>query len=91
MKKEKNAKKTIIPVGDRVTLKVPVVTKKDAEGNEFTDVSREAKVLDSNNDTIKKGMTVYYNPRGCINVDIASTNKYVILIVEACDIYGIVK
>ena len=83
--------KKVLPLGDRVTLKVELITKKNEEGQEFTDISKEAKVLDSNNPDIPKGATVYYNPRGCINVEVLSTKKYITLIVEAIDVYGICK
>jgi co-chaperonin GroES (HSP10) len=76
------------PIGDRVILKVNIETKKDKEGNEYTDISREAKVLESNNDDIEKGAIVYYNPRGCINVEAKQTKKDMVLIVDACDIYA---
>ena len=54
--------KTLKPVGDRVLLKIKLVEKKNADGKKFTDLDREAKVLESNNKEIKKGATVYYNP-----------------------------
>ena len=81
----------MLPAGDRVVLRVAIITKKDDQGNETQDISREAKVVESNSADIKKGMVVYYNPRGCINVEAMSTKKYVFLIADACDIYGIVK
>lgn len=85
--------KTLKPLGDRAILKVAITTKKSKEGAEYTDLSREAKVLEVGTGEyskgIKKGATVYYNPRGCINVDAEQTKKYVVLIVDACDVYGI--
>lgn len=82
---------TILPAGDRVVLRVEIITKKDEQGNETQDISREAKVVESNSADLKKGTLVYYNPRGCINVEAMSTKKHVFLIADACDIYGIVK
>lgn len=71
-------------------MKVDLITKKNEQGTEFTDLSREAKVLESNNEFIKKGSMVYYNPRGCVSVEALSTKKNITLIVEACDIYAVV-
>jgi co-chaperonin GroES (HSP10) len=78
------------PFGDRVIIKVPLTVKKTKEGVEYSDLSREAKVIESNHKDIKKGAVVYYNPRGCINVDAEQTKKFVVLIVDVCDIYAIV-
>lgn len=75
------------PAGDRCLIKVDIITKKTAEG-ETQDISREAKIVESNNPNFKKGMTVYYNPRGCINVETLATKKNILLIIDADDIYG---
>ena len=81
--------KTLKPLGDRVLLKIKLVEKKNAEGVKFTDLDREAKVIESNNKDIKKGSTVYYNPRGCIQIETMSTKTYVVLIIDASDVYGL--
>jgi co-chaperonin GroES (HSP10) len=80
--------KTLKPVGDRVLLKIKLVEKKNAEGQKFTDLDREAKVLESNNRDIKKGATVYYNPRGCIQIETMKGKGFVVLIIDAQDVYG---
>jgi hypothetical protein len=77
------------PIGNRAILKVAIETKKDKEGNEYTDISREAKVIESNDPNIKKGAIVYYNPRGCINVETKQTKKDMVLIVDCEDIYAV--
>lgn len=79
--------KKLKPAGDRCIIKVEIITKKTPEG-ETQDISREAKIVESNSKEFKKGMTVYYNPRGCINVEAFSTKKHVLLIIDSCDIYG---
>lgn len=83
--------KTLKPLGDRVLLKVNLETKKSKEGTEYTDLSREAKVIETNSPLIKKGSVVYYNPRGCIQIETQSTKKYVVLIIDSCDVYGILS
>lgn len=81
--------KTLKPVGDRVLLKIKLVEKKNAEGQKFTDLDREAKVLESNNKDIKKGATVYYNPRGCIQIETMKGKGFVVLIIDSSDVYGL--
>ena len=80
----------ITPLGCRTVLKVEKITKKDKEGNEYTDLSRQALVLATDDSLlgIKKGDIVYYNPRGCINIEAKETKKDMVLIVDNCDLYG---
>lgn len=72
-------------------LKVELIRKKLKDGNESVDISREARVEESNNKDIKKGSAVYYNPRGCIQVETMATKKYIFLLVDAIDVYGIIR
>lgn len=81
--------KTLKPIGDRVILKIKLVEKRNDKGEKFTDLDREAKVLESNNKDIKKGSTVYYNPRGCIQIETMKAKNSVVLIIDACDVYGL--
>lgn len=81
--------KAIKPIGDRVLLKIKLVEKRNENGEKFTDLDREAKVLESNNKDIKKGSTVYYNPRGCIQIETMKTKNSVVLIIDASDVYGL--
>lgn len=81
--------KTLKPIGDRVLLKIKLVEKRNENGEKFTDLDREAKVLESNNKDIKKGATVYYNPRGCIQIETMKTKNAVVLIIDASDVYGL--
>lgn len=83
--------KKLLPIGDRVVLKVELIRKKQKDGTETVDISREAKVEESSNTEIKKGSTVYYNPRGCIQVETMNTKKHIFLIVDAIDVYGIIR
>jgi len=76
------------PLGERTILKVEKVEKKDKEGNKYTDISRQAEVLQTNSKDVKKGDIVYYNPRGCINVEAKDTKKNMVLIVDNCDLYA---
>lgn len=82
--------KKLYPLGDRIILKVELIRKKQKDGTETIDISREAKVEEGNKD-IKKGSTVYYNPRGCIQVETMNTKKHIYLIVDTIDVYGIFK
>lgn len=81
--------KTLKPIGDRVLLKIKLVEKRNENGEKFTDLDREGKVIESNNKDIKKGSTVYYNPRGCIQIETMKTKSYVVLIIDASDVYGL--
>ena len=88
MKKEKK----LLPLGERAIIKVELKTIKPKDQPEYTDLSREAKVLEVGegefSNSIKKGSTVYYNPRGCINIDVEKTKTHVVLVVDSCDIYA---
>jgi co-chaperonin GroES (HSP10) len=79
----------LLPVGDRCLIRVELITKKTTEG-ESTDISREATIVESSSPDFKKGTKIYYNPRGCINIETLSTKKYILLIIDACDIYGVI-
>ena len=81
--------KTLKPLGDRVLLKIKLVERKNEQGEKITDLDREAKVLLSNDEKIPKGSTVYYNPRGCIQIETMKSKGYVVLIIDSCDVYGI--
>ncbi len=70
-------------------LKIKLVEKRNAQGEKFTDLDREGKVIESNNKDIKKGSTVYYNPRGCIQIETMKGKGYVVLIIDAADVYGL--
>jgi len=80
-------KKVLVPLGDRVLLKVKKITKKDAEGNKITDIEREGKVIKSNNKQLAKGDTVYYNPYGGVNIECFESNNSMLLCVDFDDIY----
>lgn len=73
------------PVGNRVLLKVPIFV--DEDGVE--QYAQEAKVVESNMEGIKKGNTVFFNQFGAVSVDSLKTKKYIFLIVDAEDIYGV--
>lgn len=87
--------KTLKPLGDRALIKVELIRKKDQAGVEYTDMSREAKVLEVGtgeySENLKKGATVYYNPRGCIAVEAMQTKKHVFLFIDSCDVYGLLS
>lgn len=83
--------KTLKPLGDRVLLRIKLVEERNAQGEKYLDLSREAKVLESNNPLIKKGDVVYYNPRGCIQIEAMKTKKDVVLLIDAHDVYGLLK
>ena len=74
-------------LGNRVLLKVEKLYTKDDEGNEKMDISREAKVVNSNVEEIQKGDTVYYLPYGGVEVDKMSTKKFMFLCVDADDVF----
>jgi hypothetical protein len=71
----------------RTILKVQKLFKKTKDGD-LVDLSREAKVVASTHpDIFKKGMVVYYNPRGCVNIETLETKKEIIMTVDNIDIY----
>lgn len=74
-------------LGNRVLLKVEKIYTKDEEGNEKMDISREGKVVQSGNEEIKKGDTVYYLPFGGVQIDSLSTKKHMVLCVDADDVF----
>ena len=77
----------IKPVGDRAILKVKLYIDKDG----VEQVNQDAKVLESNVEGIKKGDTVFFNQYGAISVNDQRTKGSAILIVDAEDIYGLLK
>lgn len=98
----KNSKKiAIVPLADRVLLKIKLVENRDEKGQKFMDLSREASVLSMGRvgefvdqmreDGVKVGSNVYYNPRGCINIETMKTKTHVFILVDACDVYGLLK
>jgi co-chaperonin GroES (HSP10) len=87
---EPNARITIMkPIYEevgRTILKVQKLFKKTKDG-EIVDISREAKVIETTHPELKKGDMVYYNPRGCINLEILETKKEIVMCVDNVDIY----
>lgn len=77
----------IKPVGQRVVLKCDLFTNEKGE----EDVKQEANVVESNCDGIKKGDIVFFNQYGAVSVNSTKTKKNITLIVDAEDIYGIIK
>lgn len=77
----------------RTIIKVDFVTKKDAQGNEVVDLARNAKVLNVTGETKawKKGDTVYYNPRGCVALEVFATKTYTMLVIDNCDVYAVLQ
>lgn len=77
------------PTKNRVILKVEKLIKKNPDGQEVTDISREGKVVESADPEFKKGMVVYYNPYGGIEMEYLTTKKHIVLIIDSDDIYAI--
>lgn len=75
------------PIGQRLIIKVKKNIKKEGE-LEVIDLSQEAKVVESNIPEVKKGDVVYYNPRGCINIQNLETKKEITLIIDSDDVYA---
>ena len=78
------------PLGDRTLLKVQKIYKKQKDGTETMDISREAKVIETNHPELKKGDVVYYNPRGCVNIEVEDTKKSMTLVVDNDDLYCLI-
>ena len=73
-------------LGNRVLLQVNIVKKKQADGTEKEDISREGVVLQSSGE-LKKGDKVYYNPYGCVEIESKRTKKNLTLCVDLEDVY----
>lgn len=85
------------PHGNRVLVKmnkrylkersgVPML---DEDGNKVFDQEQEAKVVKSNIDGIKKGMTIYPVIRGGVPIYKKETKKYTIVVIDEEDIYAV--
>lgn len=74
-------------LGDRTILKVQKIYTKQKDGIETMDISREGAVLTTNHPELKKGDKVYYNPRGCVNIEVEDTKKFMTLVVDNDDLY----
>lgn len=70
----------------RTILKVQKLIKKTKDGD-MVDISREATVIETTHPELKKNDKVYYNPRGCINLETKETKKEIFLCVDNVDIY----
>lgn len=77
----------IKPVGTRVVLKVKLKVNKEG----IEEVEQEAKVLESGIDDVKKGDTVFFNQFGAVSVNSLKTKKDIVLIIDAEDVYGLLK
>lgn len=75
------------PLGERTIIKVKKLIKKDVNGQEYEDISREGKVIETTHPELKKGSIVYYNPRGCINIEVEADKKSLTLAVDNDDLY----
>lgn len=77
----------------RTIIKVDFVHEKDAQGNERVDLARNAKVMEVTKETKawKKGDTVYYNPRGCVALEVFATKTYTMLVIDNCDVYAVLQ
>jgi hypothetical protein len=64
---------------------VDKLIKKNEQGQEYEDISREGVVLETTHPELKKNDVVYYNPRGCVSID--SNKKRLILAVDNDDVY----
>lgn len=73
-------------LGNRVLLQVAIVKRKQEDGKEVDDISREGTVLQSSGD-LKKGDTVYYNPYGAVEIETKRTKKSLVLCVDLEDVY----
>jgi hypothetical protein len=84
------------PNGNRAILQLTkdyIMDKKkpvlDEDGQPRYVIGQAAKVLSSNIDGIKKGMTVYPIIRGGVPIYHLETKKYQVVIIDNEDIYGI--
>jgi len=88
-------------LGNRVLLQVSIIKRKieqpDGTTKEMEDISREGSVfMDTNSLTsgngqeysLKKGDKVYYNPYGCVEIEVKSSKKAKVLCVDAEDVYA---
>lgn len=73
-------------LGKRALLQVNIVKRKQADGTEKEDISREGVVLQANGE-LKKGDRVYYNPYGCVEIETKRTKKALVLCVDLEDVY----
>lgn len=78
------------PLGERTIIKVQKIYTKQKDGIETMDISREAVVLFTNHPELKKGDKVYYNPRGCVNIEMKDTKKEMVLVVDNDDLYCLI-
>jgi hypothetical protein len=85
------------PLGNRAIIRVTKHFIFDAEkkpvladdGNQIYEPEQEAKVIVSNIEGIKKGMTVIPILRGGVPIRLTDTKKTYDVIIDADDIYGI--
>jgi hypothetical protein len=77
-------------LGERTIIKVQKIYTKQKDGVETMDVSREGKVLETSHPELKKGDIVYYNPRGCVNIEAKDTKKEMVLVVDNDDLYCLI-
>jgi hypothetical protein len=77
-------------LGERTIIKVQKIYAKTKDGTETMDVSREGVVLSTNHPELKKGDKVYYNPRGCVNIEVKDTKKEMVLVVDNDDLYCLI-
>jgi len=62
----------------------------DENGREMYDFKREALVMQSNMEGVKKGDVVYFNPYGAVKIDSQETKKVLVLVVDAREVCAIV-
>lgn len=73
-------------LGNRVLLQVNIIKRKQEDGTEKDDISREATVLQSVGE-LNKGDLVYYNPYGAVEIESKRTKKSLVLCVDLEDVY----
>ena len=74
-------------LGNRVLLSVEKVITKNPDGSENLDIKKIGKVVLSDNEQLKKGDEVYFNPFGGIKVDHLETKKALFLVTDFEDIF----
>lgn len=76
-------------LGNRVLLQVDIIKRKNQDGTEVDDISREGLVIAVGDITtdLKKGDKVYYNPFGMVEIESKRTKKSLFLCVDADDVY----
>lgn len=73
-------------LGNRVLLQVNIIKRKQEDGTEKDDISREATVMQAAGE-LNKGDVVYYNPYGAVEIESKRTKKTLVLCVDLDDVY----